>query len=73
MKQIIEQNMKRYIRNQIEENGKCNFDCLINDDKYCHFLANPECGYYSEMHTFDFPQRQEFYRCRFPKQLEFKW
>jgi hypothetical protein len=71
MNQIIATNMKKYIKEQITENG-CNFTCKIENEQYCHFLVSPECGFYGEMHTLDLPKRQEFYRCRLPEQLKFK-
>lgn len=71
MKQIIADCMKDYIRNQIKD-GHCGFICNGLDERYCHFLANPSCGHYGEMDLLDLPERQEFYRCRLPKQLKFK-
>jgi len=73
MNQIIAPNMKDYIREQINEAGNCNFKCNLQEEQYCHFLTTPECGFYGEMHTLDLPERQEFYRCRLPEQLKFKW
>ena len=64
MNQIIAPTMKRLIKEQIEETGSCQFRGIIEDEIYCHFLANPECGHYGEMRLLDMAGRQEFYRCR---------
>lgn len=61
--QIIEPNMKRLIKAQIDYDGRCQFRCDIFDEHYCHFLSDPECGNYREMHLLEMAERQEFYRC----------
>jgi hypothetical protein len=73
MNQIIAPTMKKLIKEQIEETGNCQFRGSIEDEIYCHFLANPECGHYGEMQLIDMAGRQEFYRCRLPIQMELVW
>ena len=65
MTQLISESMRKCIKAQIEEEGRCTFQFPWDGGKrYCHFLANPECGHYGERDDIDtIPARKEFYRC----------
>ncbi len=63
--QIIADNMKQYIKDQLEEEGRCLFRFYWPDGYRCHFLVDPDCGHYGERKDIDtIPTRSEFYGCR---------
>jgi hypothetical protein len=67
MDQIIVDNMKKYIKDQLKENGykRCMFGFPLDDLDLCHFLADPACGHYGEYIEIPrIPQRKDFYKCR---------
>ena len=67
MDQIIVDNMKKYIKDQLEENGykRCMFGFHFDGQDLCHFLVDPACGRYGEyIEIAQIPQRKDFYKCR---------
>jgi hypothetical protein len=67
MNQIIADSMKKYIKDQLEENGykRCTFEFPFDGQDLCHFLVDPACGHYGEyVEISRIPQRKDFYKCR---------
>lgn len=63
MNQIICSRLKEKIREHIKYDGRCSFQFEYKGSRFCHFLADSDCGYYGERLDLPFEERQEFYRC----------
>ena len=68
--QIIADNMKAYVEDQLEENRyrRCQFGFPFEGEASCHFLADPGCTFYGHYHEIpQIPQRKDFYTCNLRK------
>jgi hypothetical protein len=71
MKQIVCDNLKRMIKQEIHDScyTRCRWKTEpIGDREYCHFLANIDCGFWNpEVQIIEKPCRNEFYPCDLPQ------
>jgi len=66
VRQLIDPNMRKYLKDYQDTFGTCNFIAVIDNTHYCHFLggACDEMGRQAEM-VFGIPERFTFYRCNY--------
>lgn len=70
MNQIIADNMKAYIKGELEANHykRCQFGFPFDGRDLCHFLADPGCECWGEyIEIARIPQRKDFYACELRK------